>query len=641
MNIITVDVDNELNNELKQTADDYLELLSNQISILKELEWNKNDPFIVLVNLEKNIDKEIIRGLTKKMPIVTIGSGGDIEGAKHFLLPASINDLRKRLGLSAVENDSLEISSDGTIAQTFEEEIDEVSEFEVFDDIDIPIEPSGMDASEAPQQTIQDSENSFNSFDDFMPDIPELDTEPPPLSEDNDGIISLETIESFDDNAEPNTLLDGFDEFVFDDGFDSISETTDQTQEEFDLPTWDGLSVDYFLDGNQDGENEKNINESSSAFSPDDTFDDNIETDPFDISNIEPTIAGDVVDELDALVKETTAIAKMPPEPIAHPKLNYESDEHLCPLIISTGGSGGLTKTTTAINLAQRAAVLAKENKKPLYRVCLMDGNIHQGSVRKNLLLQNAPVPTVYDLALKLQTIYIESEKRQAVLDTIIKPDDINEYRKSTPNVDTVDFALVLAPPGEINDNQLVTPEFYNYVINVVRSVSDLVILDTEELKLDSFNDPMPNELNQIILPQLRTNDAYLLGMFTSGTQAPAEELYDVLEALRLQSIPKSKLFIKGARMQSRDAEISDETYQSKFPQGTFVGLDFESEGIREKIKLGLIVHDDHMVSKAGDKVLRTITGFDFFKSDKALDEAQAVSVFRKLLGRKKGQNRK
>jgi hypothetical protein len=295
---------------------------------------------------------------------------------------------------------------------------------------------------------------------------------------------------------------------------------------------------------------------------------------------------------------------------------------NLAPMVIVSSGTGGMGKTTTSLTLAQRVAELMQENGRSDFKVILIDGNIKQNSVSKALGLNRSGqhVTTTLDVARKMLDITTPQERQQAIDDCIIKPNWLNLLRPKAWNKNPpYRFATVLSPDASLYDEDLVTPSLYNAIITYSRQIADFVILDTEEIKTGDINIHSSNEFTDMILPQLKTDNAYLLGIFGQGDSSLTEHLKQTLDKMwTLYGIGKDAVFVKAARIQKGIHPINDNQIQELYPNAHFIGVEYESEIVRGLLQQGgIIPHDNLEVSKTLDVMIRKVLGHqDIFNSD-------------------------
>lgn len=129
--------------------------------------------------------------------------------------------------------------------------------------------------------------------------------------------------------------------------------------------------------------------------------------------------------------------------------------------IMSIAGKGGVGKSMIALTLAERAARVGG------LRVAVIDGNRGQGDLRTYLRLARAPLPTVYDVAAGADPASV-----------IVRPDQIAANRLQS--LDRIHFAVALAPLEGMAEKSVVTSGVYGRVLEVARSMADLVVVDTQ-----------------------------------------------------------------------------------------------------------------------------------------------------------------
>jgi Mrp family chromosome partitioning ATPase len=108
----------------------------------------------------------------------------------------------------------------------------------------------------------------------------------------------------------------------------------------------------------------------------------------------------------------------------------HDPKARLCPVLIVFAGKGGVGKSTTALSLAERAAIMI-----PNFRVVVVDMNRGQGDLRTFLKLTESRLPSVYDAAI--------SRDIEVYDDIIVTPKRLSVHRKGRADLH---FGIVLAP---------------------------------------------------------------------------------------------------------------------------------------------------------------------------------------------------
>jgi len=125
----------------------------------------------------------------------------------------------------------------------------------------------------------------------------------------------------------------------------------------------------------------------------------------------------------------------------------------------------------------------------------LIDMNRGRGDIRKFLRLIGAPLPSVYDAALR-------GDPRLA----IITPDRLTAARHV--RLDNLGFALAMAPPETMLDTDQVNAGVYRDVIEEGRTVADLVIVDPQIVEAVDTSEL----IDDVVIPAL-AKDAWALAI--------------------------------------------------------------------------------------------------------------------------------
>lgn len=129
-------------------------------------------------------------------------------------------------------------------------------------------------------------------------------------------------------------------------------------------------------------------------------------------------------------------------------------------LLICFAGKGGVGKSSMAIALGEQASALG-------LRTIVVDANRGQGDLRKYLRVNQAYLPSVVDAA-------TSGDPSRA----ITTPERLAAARPADMPVPS--FSAVLAPNDAQMDPSLVTPVLYREVVDAMRSIADLVVVDTQ-----------------------------------------------------------------------------------------------------------------------------------------------------------------
>lgn len=254
----------------------------------------------------------------------------------------------------------------------------------------------------------------------------------------------------------------------------------------------------------------------------------------------------------------------------------------LCPIIVSMASKGGVGKTTIATALAERAARAG-------LKVTLIDGNRGQGGIRKFLRV-NERVVSIYDAA-------VRNDPKAA----IAYPKEIAAARD--PKLPQIGFAVVLAPPDALADPRVVTAQMYAEVVRYARSVSDLVILDTQiSERFDTTG-----IIESVAIPAIGSDNGFGLGI-TDGSSEGVRNLAELLEHFSSIGIGREHLFSIVNKINYFDESIVA-SFRSRYdPYSTFIGVVGADDDFQNKHNVGIIDVSDSSLAPALTAILRNAT---------------------------------
>jgi len=278
----------------------------------------------------------------------------------------------------------------------------------------------------------------------------------------------------------------------------------------------------------------------------------------------------------------------------AHGSAPRRSHTHLAPMIISLAAKGGVGKTSSATFLAQRAAEVGG------LKVVLIDINRGQGDIRKFLRLIGAPLPSVYDAALR-------GDPRLA----IITPDRLTAARHV--RLDNLGFALAMAPPETMLDTDQVNAGVYRDVIEEARTVADLVIVDTQIVEAVDTSEL----IDDVVIPAL-AKDAWALAI-SDVSMASVDNLKSRLTAFAEAGVPPDRVMFTVNRM-SPGAVFNPEALADVFRHATtrvplahYVSAVAHDQAIADGMNIGGIEHNLPSIAPMLDTVLFRVTGLEVF----------------------------
>lgn len=293
------------------------------------------------------------------------------------------------------------------------------------------------------------------------------------------------------------------------------------------------------------------------------------------------------------------------------------------PMLFCWGSKGGVGKTTVAMSVAQRAA-------KAGLRVVLIDANRGQGDVRTYLGLTNKDMSSVLDVALghpikeALYGTKAIAERRNAPK---MNP---ATGRMEAPKVKLNDirFGLVLAPKARTADPSLVTGAVYNRVINSVRGVVDLVIVDTQTIEVFDTS----GLVNSTIIPGL-VGGGWSLAI-TDLNVTGTSNLRDQLEHFSNAGVPKGRTFTLINRVNDIDSPNCQNVGKLLGKFSNHLGAIAVDESVTDSMNLGNVPELSDEATALIDTALYKITQNEKFNTN--VEAPTATSANRgKLFQRK------
>lgn len=270
----------------------------------------------------------------------------------------------------------------------------------------------------------------------------------------------------------------------------------------------------------------------------------------------------------------------------------------LAPVVFATAGKGGVGKTSVALALAQRAAVVGQ------LRTVLVDGNRGQGDLRTYLSLTKAGLPTVYDAV-------TTSDPSAA----IVTPDRLNAHRPD--GAEELAIALVQAPPRGLADPSTITSGIYHDVISAARAVADLVVVDTqivEEAERGMFDD--------LIIPMLAAH-AYAVGI-ADLSRPGVDNLITHLRSFTGSGVPTDRLMTMLNRVPQTTEFDLQRTSDALSRYGTFLAAVPADPQVHSAMAYGTSIQDNPALAPVLDKVLLKVTGNPVFAQVRATDHDPA-----------------
>ena len=295
-------------------------------------------------------------------------------------------------------------------------------------------------------------------------------------------------------------------------------------------------------------------------------------------------------DQLNAISEPLREEQQKPESFTALPVVPPTSDE-LGQVLFVYSAKGGVAKSATSRNLAARAASVGK-------KVFLVDGNRGQGDQRTTLRLAEAELPSMFDAAITGD-----------VTTAFLSPAQVNQARgKLLP---PVQFALVMAPPPDLDDIEKVTPQLYRDAIDEARSICDLVVVDMQMVEAAEVRTP-GQSAHSLMVPMLRQG-CFALGLSEASTESMRNLLHTIDELVTSG--------VSSAQLLSAVTMLDDGTFDvraaEKFlsEQTVFVGQIPRLLEVANKIQAGVSTYDHPELTPLYDEVLRRIIDYSPPKS--------------------------
>ena len=264
----------------------------------------------------------------------------------------------------------------------------------------------------------------------------------------------------------------------------------------------------------------------------------------------------------------------------------------LAHVVFTGAGKGGVGKTTIALALAQRAAVTGT------LKVVLIDGNRGQGDLRTYLSLNKAGLPTVFDA--------ITSGDPATA---IVTPDRLNANRPG--GAEALAFALVQAPPHGLADPTVITAGLYHDVITAARSISDLVVIDTQIVE-----GAERGMFDELIIPMLAAH-GHFLGI-ADLSRPGVDNLVTHLKEFIAQGVPVARLMTMLNRVPVTTEFDLQRTSDALSQYGQFLASIAADADVHAAMAYGTSIQDNPALAPVLDAVLLRVTANPVFAQQEA-----------------------
>lgn len=278
-----------------------------------------------------------------------------------------------------------------------------------------------------------------------------------------------------------------------------------------------------------------------------------------------------------------------------------------CPSLYVFAAKGGAFKTTTALQLAQRAA------KHGGLKVVLVDMNRGQGGTRVLMRLVGSNMPTVFDYA---------SRSDVSPAQVVVGPEVLNNGRST--EFDRVEFSAAFAPPDTVDDvsYRLVTAQSYADVIEYARTIADLVIVDTQTL--DSVDST--GLIDNVMAPAL-AGGAWGLALTDSGAEG-ATFLVNRLAKFSRRGSDQGRILLAVTKVDPSVARLADVLLSEYASMATPLGPIIFDRTVEQSLSSSKFAEDSEAVVGVIDAALYRVTGNPRFNEPHV-----APTVKRKKMG--------
>lgn len=259
----------------------------------------------------------------------------------------------------------------------------------------------------------------------------------------------------------------------------------------------------------------------------------------------------------------------------------------LAPCVFTLAGKGGVGKTSIALAIAQRAAVIGG------LRTVLVDGNRGQGDLRTYLSLTRSGLPTIYDA--------VTTGDPAA---PIVTPDRLNANRPD--DAEELAIALVQAPPRGLTDTTTITSALYHDVITAARGAADLVVVDTQIVE-----GAERGMFDELIIPMLAAH-AYGVGI-ADLSRPGVDNLIAHLAEFIAQGVPVERLMTMLNRVPATTEFDLQRTSDALSRYGPFLAAVPADPDVHSAMAYGTSIQDNPALAPVLDQILMRVTANPVF----------------------------
>jgi hypothetical protein len=264
-------------------------------------------------------------------------------------------------------------------------------------------------------------------------------------------------------------------------------------------------------------------------------------------------------------------------------------------VIICFAAKGGVGKSTLTLSLGELASSLGM-------RALVVDANRGQGDLRKYLRVNQAYLPSIIDAA-------TSGDPSRA----ITTPERLASARPSGLPVPS--FSTVLAPTDAQFDPALVTPAVYKEVLEAVRGLADLVIVDTQIVEAADIG----GMVDEFMIPEL-LGDAWGLGI--SDTSPGADNLLRRIYNFHAKGVHPDRLMVAVNRAEPSSRLNLDAMMHLVEPYATWMGAINTNPSITTAFEGGAIPSSPAMDDLLG-RVIERVTGVKYVVASKPNDQGE------------------
>lgn len=293
------------------------------------------------------------------------------------------------------------------------------------------------------------------------------------------------------------------------------------------------------------------------------------------------------------------------PQPVPQRSQHPPQRVELAPVIIVFAGKGGVGKSVISAALAERAASVGGISK-----VVLADANRGQGDVRQYLRV-TGPLPSIFDAAISGR-----------IGTAIVGPKRLNPARPAGSQ--ELHIGVILAPTAEQADPTVVTPQVYAATIAEARSVSDLMVIDTQI----SEGWDTSGLIDGVMIPLILTGAWGVV--LSDSSRAGWKHMMERLSHLQAQGAPANRLIAALNRV-APDASLDPSKVAAVVrPYAIWAGAAIADPVVTTEFDTGRIPGTPGSAETPGftqllDAILYRVTGLDAFAPPSTVSKSESA----------------